>query len=431
VTNTSVTDTTWRLGSAAVLIAFAFDPLGDVPNIVVLAILLLAALQVLMGKSVADRENGVLLMLAAIIVVIAALEILHPNVPGLTVGLVGFRKSATFVLGVVIGLGWRGSRMQGLRLTWWCLLAIGAISLVVHFQLPAIEQLVSRSAGEFTSIISGSQRMQGLLAGPFHVSLLGAFLFLSSLTSSSVIRSSWVRVSAAAVGLGCLYFSQVRTGFVAIAVGVLVLAVTTGSVRKWGNRLLVMAASGFLAVVYVNPLSEAARRNAALRRLLDSGLDDDRFTARFSTWQASFDLVERSLLGGWGSGSSGDTLGPYFVGGEHVTAHNMFLKYAVEGGLIQGILFTALCIGLLFAVRPSRDSTGLGLSAALPLLVFGSVGSTVESLPVSLGLAVIWGLCAGQSESNAGPVSRTSREFAALRSGDLQEGSRRVVPVGR
>jgi O-antigen ligase len=395
--------TTWRLGSAALIIAFAMDPLGNLPNVAVLAVVLLAALQGLMTKPVGDRSNGALLLLASVIVVIAALEVLNPNVPSLEVGLVGFRKSATFVLGVVIGLGWRGSRMRGLRLAWWCMFLVGSLSLVVHLAFPSVERLVSRGAGKYTAMLSGVDRMQGLLAGPFHVSLLGAFLVVSALAPGLVIRKGSLRVIAAAVGIGCVYFSQVRTGFVAVAVGGLVMAAVTGSAQRWSNRLIAAAALFALAVIYIDPLTEFARRNTAFARLLDDGLQDRRFTARFGTWQTSVDLIDRAPFFGWGSGSAGDTLGASFAGGQHITAHNVFLKYAVEGGVIQGLLFLALCVGLLIAVRPRRDATRFGLAAAIPLLVFGSLGASVESLPVSLGLAVIWGLCAGQATINDAP----------------------------
>ena len=395
--------TTWRLGSAALILAFAMDPLGNLPNVAVLVVVLLAGLQVLLTKPVGDRSNVAILLLASAIVAIAALEVLNPNVPSLEVGLVGFRKSATFVLGVVIGLGWRGSRMRGLRLAWWCMFLTGALSLVVHLALPSVERLVSRGASKYTAMLSGVERMQGLLAGPFHVSLLGAFLVLSALAPGLVVRKRSLRAFAAAVGIGCVYFSQVRTGFVAVAVGGLVMAIATGSAQRWSNRLIAAAALLALAVIYIDPLTEFARRSTAFARLLDDGLQDSRFTARFGTWQTSIDLLDRSPFFGWGSGSAGDTLGASFALGEHVTAHNVFLKYAVEGGVLQGLLFLALCVALLIAVRPRRDATRFGLAAAIPLLVFGALGASVESLPVSLGLAVIWGLCAGQTTINDVP----------------------------
>jgi O-antigen ligase len=404
--------TTWRLGSAALITAFAMDPLGNLPNVAVLAVLFVAGLQVLITKPVGDRSNVALLLLASVIVAIASLEVLNPNVPSLEVGLVGFRKSATFVLGVVIGLGWRGSRMRGLRLAWWCMFLVGALSLVVHLAFPSVEKLVSRGAGEYTSMLSGIERMQGMLAGPFHVSLLGAFLVVSALAPGLVIRKGSLRAVAAAVGMGCVYFSQVRTGLVAVAVGTLVMAITTGSAKRWTNRILATAALLALAVIYINPLTEFVRLNTAVASLLDRGLQDRRFTGRFETWQTSIDLIDRSPFFGWGSGSAGDTLGVSFAAGQHVTAHNVFLKYAVEGGVVQGLLFIALCVGLLLAVRPRRDATRFGLAAAVPLLVFGLLGSAVESLPVSLGLAVIWGLCAGKSHTNLGPVEGTRAGFA-------------------
>lgn len=393
MTRPPVSDTIWQLGSAAVVLAFALDPLGNLPNVAALAVILVAAMQVLVIKPVNDTTNITLLALTAVIVLIAGLEILNPNVPSLTAGLLGFRKSATFLLGIAIGLGWRGSRLHGLRLTWWCMFAAASVSLVVHLALPAVEQAIPRSATKYTSELGGVERMQGLLAGPFHVSMLGTFLFLTALAPGIVIRQRWIRVAAAATGLACVYFSQVRTGLVAVAVGAAVMMLVTGSAERWVKRLTVLSALSILSVVYINPLTDYARQFTALRLLFDGGLEDTRFTGRFTSWSRGLDMIDRSPFIGSGSGSAGDTLGSYFVGGEHLTSHNTFLKYAIEGGIFQGLLFAALCIGVAIAVRPRHDPTRFGIVAGVTFLVFAMVGAAPESLPVSFGLAVILGLC--------------------------------------
>lgn len=396
--------------------SFVLDPWGNGPKTVAFVVVLLAAIQVFVSKPVDDTANITLLVLTAIIVGIAALEILNPNVPSLDVGLIGFRKSATFLLGVAMGLGWRGSRLSGLKLAWGCLLAEAVISLGIHLALPSIENSIGRRSGIYTRTIGGVERMQGLLGGPFHVSMLGAFLFLSAFAPSVVIRQRWLRVTAAVVGLACVYFSQVRVGMVTIAIGALILPIVTGSARRWVGRLFSVAAVGLLAVIFIDPLNEYARKVTALRVLLDNGLDDSRFTARFGSWSNGLDMVDRSPLVGFGSGSAGDTMNDYFVGFEFVTSHNMFLKYAVEGGVFQMMLFLFLCIGLGLAVRRRRDPTGFGLAAGLTVLVFGATGSAVEALPVSLGLAVIMGLCARQQTAvpadGAASTTRSSRHLS-------------------
>lgn len=413
---TSVSATTWRLGSAALVMSFVLDPLGNGPKTVAFVVVLLAAIQVFVSKPVDDTVNITLLVLTATIVGIAALEIINPNVPSLEVGLIGFRKSATFLLGVAMGLGWRGSRMGGLRLAWGLLLAEAVISLLIHLAFPSIERSIVRRSGLSTWNIGGVERMQGLLGGPFHVSMLGAFLFISAFAPGIVIRQRWLRVTAAVVGLACVYFSQVRTGIAAIAIGALILTVATGSARRWVGRLTSVAAVGVLAVAFIDPLTEYARKVTALRVLLDSGLEDKRFTGRFTTWSKGLEMVDQSPLVGNGSGSAGDTLDSYFVGAEHVTSHNVFLKYAVEGGVFQGILFISLCIGLGLAVRRRRDPTLFGLAAGVSLLAFGAVGSAVEAIPVSLGMAVILGLCARKQTTapadDAASITRSAQHLS-------------------
>lgn len=372
---------------------FVFDPLGDIANAVALAVVLIAAFSVFTARDLNRQVNATLLMLAGLIVLIAALEILHPNVPAFSIGLIGFRKSATFVLGIAIGIGWKGSRLDALRLAWWCLLVSATASLIVHIGFPSIEGSIAREAGKYTSQIGGIDRMQGLFAGPFHVSMVGVFLVLSALTPKLVIEKNSLRIWAAAVGLACVYFAQVRTGLVALGAGAALMLLLTGSAQRWANRFLGAAALGILAAVYIGPVSEQVRRFTALRRLFDGGLEDQRFTGRFESWSTGIDMITRSPVVGSGSGSAGDTLGRYFAAGQHVTSHNAFLKYAVEGGLAQGVLFAALCIGIGFAVRPSRDATHFGIAAGVPLLVFSVVGAASEALPIAFGMAVILGLC--------------------------------------
>jgi O-antigen ligase len=405
----SVTHRIWITGSAAVVLAFAVDPLGDAPNAAALAVVFVAAIQALVNKPADGRGNVALLTLAAIIVSIAALEILNPNVPSLTVGLVGFRKTATFVLGVMIGLGWRGSRLQALRLTWWCLFVSASVSLVVHLALPAVEQSITRNAEKYTAMLSGETRMQGLLAGPFHVSMLGVFLFLAALAPPVIVRQRLIRVAAAFVGLACVYFAEVRTGLVALAIGVLAMMLIGGEAERRLKRLMVFLGLSILALIYITPLTDYARRFTAFRLLLDEGLADPRFLHRVKRWTESLDMIDRSPYIGFGSGSAGDTMERYFIGGEHVTAHNTFLKFAVEGGVIQGLLFASLCIALAFAVRPSRDRTRFGTAAIVSFLVFAVVGAAQEALPVAFGLAVILGLCVQRpSETAANPASVAS-----------------------
>lgn len=399
----------WRLGAVAVALLFVVDPLGNAPNIIALFVIFVAAFVVFTSKPVDDTTNVGLLVLVGLMLVIAALELLHPNVPSLTVGFLGFRKSATMLLGLAIGLGWRGSRLSGLRLVWWCVFISASASLFVHLFLPSVERSIARGADRYTSLLSGVERMQGLFAGPFHVSMAGVFLFLTALAPRIVITQRWVRIAAAVVGLSCVYLSQVRTGLVALAIGTLVMMFVTGSAQRWAKRLLILGALCVLGILYLNPLREYAYRFTALRLMLEGGLSDSRFTERFVTWSDSLGMISRSPLLGNGSGSSGDTLKPLFASGDHVTSHNTFLKYAVEGGIVQGLLFAILCLCLLFAVRPERDLTLFGIAAGVTFLVFAFVVAAPESIPVSFGLAVIVGLCTQRQPGTANPPTDAFR----------------------
>jgi O-antigen ligase len=248
--------------------------------------------------------------------------------------------------------------------------------------------------------------------------MLGVFLFLTALVPGIGVRQGRLRVVAAGIGLACVYFSQVRTGLIALAIGVLVLTIASGSLQRWVNRLLVLVSLVILGLVFVDPLTTYASQFTALRTLLERGIEDTRFTHRFTSWSTSLDMIDASPFTGYGSGSAGDTLGPYFAAGEHVTSHNTFMRYAVEGGVLQAVLVAVLCVGLLVAVRPSRDTTYYGLIAGTTFLVFAFVGAAPESLPIAFGLAVTWGLCAFRrpatpDQPGAVPMARLRRGIPA------------------
>jgi O-antigen ligase len=391
--NDNVRPTTWLLGSAAIVSAFVLDPLGPAPGVVSLSVLLLAALQVFISKPFDSDSSRGLIALTAAIVFIAAIEILNPNIPSIEIGLIGFRKSAAFILALTIGLGWRGSRMRALRLVWWCMFVTAVTSLLVYLLFPSIEQAVTRGADRWSAELDGAARMQGLLSGPFHISMLGVFLALSALAPSLVLPRLWLRLAAMAVGLACVSFSLVRTGFLALIFGSIVMLLAAGTARLWALRTIGFAGLVAAVAVFSTPIAEYAQRNVAIKRIFDQGLGDQRVTGRYDTWGRSIDLISRSPFVGHGSGSAGDTLGYAFAGREHVTSHNVFLKYAVEGGVIQMALLFALVTAVALAVRPARDPSRFGMAAGVTILGFSLTGSALEAIPVSVGLAVVLGLC--------------------------------------
>jgi O-antigen ligase len=123
---------------------------------------------------------------------------------------------------------------------------------------------------------------------------------------------------------------------------------------------------------------------------------DSRFLNRLPTYQIGLDLLSQSPIFGWGAGSAGDTLGARFgFGYSHVTPHNIFLKYAVEGGLIGLALFVSLVILIFRRIDRSSGSGQVALISVVMYLVMGLTISVSEALPVSYFLMVLVGIGVG------------------------------------
>jgi O-antigen ligase len=353
---------------------------------------------------VANRQLATLAMLVA---AYWALLVIHPNVPDLWTGLLGWRKSCLMVVALGVGLVWptaRGSvRINLIRL----LTVACAVSLAVHVLAPGLEQSITRAAVVSTSQLMGEVRMQGLFAGPFHVSMAAAFLVVTSVFQirTGTNRPTWIL--AILVGIGCLVEARVRTGYLVVAMGLLIaLSMRVGG-RRGGRfvasvALWLLVAAIALELLGYSPISRLAGVGEVLESILNAG-NDQRFTYRFETWRQAWVLIqERSLLG-WGAGSAGDTLGQVFVNGRHVTPHNVVIKYLVEGGLIGATLVIVLVIGVgVTAALRGRDP--FAIASFVVLLGFGTTGSAVEAIPVTVVIGVVAGLSVNPRLGLAGSV---------------------------
>jgi len=126
-------------------------------------------------------------------------------------------------------------------------------------------------------------------------------------------------------------------------------------------------------------------------------------------------MRDRPLLG-YGSGSAGDTLNEEFFGRVHITAHDMLLKYAIEGGVIGLVLVCALLVSIWLGLRKAGTREALVARGLLVLLlVMGITGSVVEALPVSFWLLVVMGACLDPAQRGTTsilvPVKRRTRSI--------------------
>src|SRR5690606_10689752 len=133
--------------------------------------------------------------------------------------------------------------------------------------------------------------------------------------------------------------------------------------------------------------------NEAIQSLFRLG-SDQRLLSRFDRWQWSYDAFLDSPIIGWGPGSAGSTLGMFFPDGIHVTPHNMYLKYAVETGIVGIALVLAILCTAFLRVIKMRNQNSLALPALLVLAVFSISDPALEEIPVTVGLGIIIGWAA-------------------------------------
>jgi hypothetical protein len=174
--------------------------------------------------SMARRDTPVLPSVLVIAISICWLLLTsHPNVSSLSVGLLGFRKSVMFLLMVAVGLSLRRRYADcAARAVVLVLLALSELTLLVHLLAPDVEQAVTRAAERYTSLFAGEQRLQGLLPGPFHVALMGAVVAIYGLLNALNSRTCGHLVTGL-IGLLVVQQTQVRSAFVAVAVGLVLL----------------------------------------------------------------------------------------------------------------------------------------------------------------------------------------------------------------
>jgi O-antigen ligase len=327
---------------------------------------------------------------------------LHPNVPDLETGLLGFRKSVLAVGGLLLGCALMEKQSaHAERTVIRTMAAVVAVSVVSHLWFPSLEQSISRDADQYTALFNGEPRLQGILAGPFHASIAGVMLFLWGLLNfRSGTGAMWLRVASVVLGLSAVYLSEVRSGYVAIAIALLIWVLIAKSGPAFALRSSAMI---LLGIVVWFAVRAGSVENAALESLGNYSTDS-RFLNRMSGYKQSLQLFERSPVFGWGPGSAGDTLGPTFAGHEHVTPHNLVLHILVEGGIIGLFLFLGLAVAWWqsSSIRTRQGQVAVVLVSAL--LGFGVTGSAIDTIPVSYFMLILAGTAVGTRKEPEGAV---------------------------
>ncbi len=260
---------------------------------------------ILVGGAIQRRSRVAPAALASLAVIgVWLLLAVNPNTPSLSVAFAGARKVGFVYVALALGLLWAHGRTMSVERTLTrLLLAAGVAALLVHVAAPGLEASFARSASEFTEEFDGQARMSGFYGGPFHISLLGAFLVLWGWHSFlSKVEGPRVAALFAAVGAALLLFAEVRSGYLAVALGVLLtLLLRPGANRTRGQAL---ALTLMVAVVVGFLLASGTIASNSISSLGHLG-SDTRVESRLETYSAGFHLIGASPLFGWGPGAAG------------------------------------------------------------------------------------------------------------------------------
>lgn len=348
-----------------------------------------------------SRRGGPVVLLVGLITVLWLLLMLHPNVPDWNTALLGFRKTVLALGGLVLGCAVAQSSIRAVELLVVRLISAAlAISITGYFFVPALADLVPRAADKYTALYGGSERLQGVFSGPFHAAGAGLLLIGWALVRLREYPRSAPVVGA--LGVVSTYFTFVRSAYVAVALMVVVLVLISPSIKSRLRRFY-LSVAGALAAYF------ALRQGGAFTTTAESlsGFSTDgRFLNRLPEWEHGLDLVGRSPIFGWGAGSAGDTLGSAFSAGEHVTPHNILLKFAVEGGLLGLGLIILLVIAVLQTTDWRSPQGQLSALSAVGLVGMGITGSAIDTLPISYFALLLVGLAVGYSRKSAGADSK-------------------------
>lgn len=374
--------------AAALLLSLAFESvLPDIVSFVVeLAVLIYGFLWWSRARTGSTLETKIALLVLILFFYWFLLGALHPNVPSLYAGAVGWRKAVLPLGGIFMGMAARSTlRVKLERAVVGVLGSALAASVLLHIYFPSLESEVSRGADVYTSLIAGQARLQGVFSGPFHIAL--ASLVVLAWAMVRIRRFPFLGLSLATVGAIALYLSLVRTGFVAVGVLVAIyVLVQGGSSRRLARFMAATAVATGAYFVFVS-----TPESVLILESLGGASSDSRLLNRFPGYEAALDLVADSPIFGWGAGSAGDTIAQLFVGSVHLTPHNILLKMLFEGGIIGLAIFATLVVTLLSNLLKGGEAGKSGLMALTALLVMGLTGSAIEAMPVAYFVFVLVG----------------------------------------
>jgi O-antigen ligase len=228
-----------------------------------------------------------------------------------------------------------------------------------NYLYPLQEQALEEWNGRITSLL-------------FHFNSLAGYLNLIlpfSLASMVLARERWLRyVAVACHSMVCaaLYFTGSRGGLIAYAGMVLVSIYFLTPRRVAISRVLLATV---LSAVIVIPLQPEAAAESRLQEV-----DESTSVSRLALWGAAGAMFLQHPVLGVGYGNYRSLYNDYIPGMEpnQLDAHNLYLQFLAETGIVGFLAFCILIVSLIrAAIKLARSSdrlyrvVGIGMGGAL------------------------------------------------------------------
>jgi O-antigen ligase len=377
------------------------------------------------SRKVSPSNINRLNLTVAVIVAYWSILVFHANVPEIGVGLEGLRKTTFAIIGIHIGTQLRAALRFRFELT--VIWLLGAALFASAFAFLVIGTSTLGAAGGladiYTSQFRGTNRLEGIFAGPFHVALAAAILIIWSVVN---LKKLPVQSSVLiAIGTTAAALSLVRASLLAILVGVLAIFVLRRQPGTAFSKVVIAGTIGFGLVLLV--LENSTIQQIPFFQAFDNLSEDSRLINRLNSWDESWNLVRQSPIVGWGAGSSGDALGSFFSGTQaYVTSHNLVLKLLVEGGIFGLILWLSLAIQIIRLAKRSVRKTEI-FAMSFMFTMYSLSGSTIEALPVSLMFFVLIGIWITEETTVPGiswQLDRAKPKFLVQKTNGTEQGQK-------
>ena len=367
------------------------------------AVLALAA-RVVVAHLLNGRRMTVLELLTAGFIVLGAIQIFNPNVPTLMAGIEGSRRLIFQMLGVFIGIALVRNRDDLLFL--YKVLAVASVPILLYaakqflFISDFDRALIDTNTASIVSwSIYGKVRAFGIFNGPFHLGLFAGFMFWIGVGLFIETRRKLALLLSAVAFAACLA-SLTRGSIIAILASfpVVMFFVFKRYRIRVAAIVVVVAVLGAASVALLRSNSEELDRAMESFASLENMLDDHRLMVRFEGYERALSVLSTHPLG-TGMGSSGDAMESHFhpYGAIHVTSHNLLLRIALETGIPGLLLFLILAGWIAFVVIKLKKANYQGatvvlLGMCLIVAITGITGSTLGAYPMNL---IFWTLCGG------------------------------------